>query len=169
GFNRGDVCVLVRKNKDGIAVSQYLIEHGIPVVSADTMLLSSSNKVLFIVNFLTLLVQPQNQIVKAEILYYLAHKQGIQDVHSFISSLMPVQDLESFMEKLGVDALSNVKAEQLLNQPLYDVVETLVSCFNLVDSSDAFVQFFMDVVLDFTQKQSNSIKEFLAYFDKKKD
>lgn len=167
GYSPSDICVLVRKNKEGIAVSRYLIEQGIQVVSADTMLLISSREVLFILHFLTLMVQPQNQTVKAEILYYLGSKKNVEDIHAFISSNM-VFGLEPFMEKLNLSGF-DISAAQLLNQPLYDVVEIIVKQFGLVQISDAFVQFFMDEILDFTQKQTNSIKDFLDHFEKKKD
>ncbi|MEN8788412.1 MAG: UvrD-helicase domain-containing protein, partial [Flavobacteriaceae bacterium] len=45
GYLYQDICVLIRKKKHGILVSQRLIDEGIPVVSSETLLLKSSPEV----------------------------------------------------------------------------------------------------------------------------
>ena len=166
-YNKSDICVLVRKNKEGIAVSNYLMERDINVVSADTLLLTNSTEVVFIVNLLTLLIQPKNQLLKADILYFIADKFQLPDKHGFIIGHI-TKDLKALFNELK-DLNIKIDIESLLLEPLYDVVETIVRAFHLIETSDAFIQFFMDQVLDFSKKYSSDIKEFLDYFENKKD
>lgn len=166
-YKKADLCVLVRKNKEGVAVSNYLMEHGIDVVSADSLLLTNSNDVVFIVTLLTLLVQPKNQQAKADLLYYIAYKKDLSNVHDFITKNIHKELPTLFYDLKKLDIAITV--ETLILEPIYDAVETIVREFNLVETSDAFIQFFMDLVLDYSQKHSNNIKEFLDYFENKKD
>ena len=41
--------------------------------------------------------------------------------------------------------------------------------FNLVKTSNAYIQFYLDIVLDFSQKKGSDISGFLQYFEKKKE
>jgi ATP-dependent exoDNAse (exonuclease V) beta subunit len=62
-----------------------------------------------------------------------------------------------------------VSNHNLLQLPLYDAAETIVRSFHLVKTSNAYIQFYLDVVLDFSQKKGSDISAFLDYFNKKKD
>jgi ATP-dependent exoDNAse (exonuclease V) beta subunit len=62
-----------------------------------------------------------------------------------------------------------INKNKLLQVPLYDLVEELIRAFNLHNSSDAFLQFYLDVILEFTQKQNSDLSSFINYFEKKKD
>jgi ATP-dependent exoDNAse (exonuclease V) beta subunit len=44
-----------------------------------------------------------------------------------------------------------------------------VRSFILVKTSNAYIQFYLDVVLDYSLKQSASLSGFIEYFEKKKD
>ena len=49
GFSLEDICILVRKKKEGLIISKYLIENDIPVISSDTLNISSSKEVNLII------------------------------------------------------------------------------------------------------------------------
>jgi ATP-dependent exoDNAse (exonuclease V) beta subunit len=57
----------------------------------------------------------------------------------------------------------------LLQLPLYDLTETIIRSFNLVTDSNAYIQFYLDVILDFSGKKGSNITGFLDYFEKKKE
>ena len=71
GYNYGDIVLLVRRNSDAAWLSAQLVNNGIPITSDESLKLCNSAKVNFIVNFLSLLAQPLNPDVKAEIIYFL--------------------------------------------------------------------------------------------------
>ncbi|GGK14435.1 ATP-dependent helicase [Yeosuana aromativorans] len=166
-FSLGDICVLVRKKKEGVAIANYLSQEGIPIISSETLLIYNAPEVAFINDMLTLLIQPKNNDVKIRVLDYLAHKFGVDDKHAFFSNHihLPTNQFFKSLEGFGVF----INSHSLLQLSLYDLTETIVRCFNLVKQSNAYVQFYLDIVLDYTQKKGSDISGFLSYFEKKKD
>ncbi len=167
GFALDDICVLVRKKKEGVAVANYLSQHNIPIISSETLLLYNSPEVNFINNFLGLLIHPKNNEVKIEVLNYLTALFSIENKHEFFSNRihLPLPQLFKSFEEFNIHLTDSA----LLQLPLYDLAETIVRHFNLVKTSNAYIQFYLDVVLDFSQKKGSDISGFLHYYDKKKE
>jgi ATP-dependent exoDNAse (exonuclease V) beta subunit len=53
--------------------------------------------------------------------------------------------------------------------PFYESVEEIIRSFKLLKESDAYVQFFLDFVLEFTQRKSKNNIGFLDVWEQKKD
>ncbi|WP_339917860.1 UvrD-helicase domain-containing protein [Yeosuana marina] len=166
-FELQNICVLVRKKKEGVAIANYLSQQGIPIISSETLLIYNAPEVAFINDVLTLLIQPKNNEIKIRVLNYLTSLFNIEDTHDFFSKHinLSIDQLFKSFEVFDVTIDSN----SLLELSLYDLAETIVRSFNLVKNSNAYVQFYLDIVLDFTQKKGSDISGFLSYFDKKKD
>ncbi|MBP0905306.1 UvrD-helicase domain-containing protein [Mariniflexile gromovii] len=166
-FTLDEICVLVRKKKEGVAIANYLSQHHIPIVSSETLLINNAPEVQFINNLLGLLIQPKNNELKIAVLDYLATSFGIENKHDFFSSHLPLSLTQLFKSFEAHHVFIN--NQNLLQLPLYDLAETIVRSFNLVKTSNAYIQFYLDVVLDFSQKKGSDISGFLEYFNKKKD
>ena len=166
-FNLEDICVLVRKKKEGVAIANYLSQKAVPIISSETLLIYNAPEVMFINDLLTLLFQPKNNEIKVSVLNYLASLFNIDDKHTFFNNHihLSVPQLFKSFEVFEVYINSN----SLLDLSLYDLTESIVRNFGLVKTSNAYVQFYLDIVLDYTQKKGSDISGFLNYFDKKKD
>ncbi|GAA3593377.1 UvrD-helicase domain-containing protein [Flavivirga amylovorans] len=167
GFKFEDICVLVRKKKEGVAIANYLGQHQIPIISSETLLINNSPKVGFINNILALLIQPKNNEIKIEVLNYLSILFNVKDKHEFFSEHVNLSISNLFQSFEAFNIFIN--SDSLLQLPLYDLAETVVRDFNLVASSNAYIQFYLDIVLDFSQKKGSNISGFLEYYDKKKE
>tara|TARA_B100001063_G_scaffold247339_1_gene292844 strand:+ start:5610 stop:8741 length:3132 start_codon:yes stop_codon:yes gene_type:complete len=167
GFTLDDICVIVRKRKDGVEIAEFLSEKGIKITSSETLLLKNSDKIQFLDSFLKLLLQADNDNLKIEVLTFIANQQNIEDKHSFYSAHLSISFDE--MLKNFEDLNIYINKNKLLQLPLYELVEELIRAFNLHNTSDAFLQFYLDVVLEFTQKQNSDLSSFINYFEKKKD
>ncbi len=169
GFNLSEICVITRTRKEGVAVANYLIsEANISVVSSETLLISNSPKVKFIVNLLGYVSNPAQAESKIEVLKYLAkYAIDVDDKHDFYVDFIH-QDIEVFFEKLQkFDIYFDYK--RLLFLPLYEGIEVVIQAFNLVNTTDAYIQFFLDEVLVFLSQNSSNIAAFLSYYQIKKD
>ncbi len=166
-FTLKDICILVRKKKEGVAIANYLSKNKIPIVSSETLLINNSPEVNFINNILALLVQPDNNELKISILNHLTALFNIENKHDyFINHIqLSISELFKSFETFGVFINNHL----LVQLPLYDLAETIVRSFNLVQNSDAYIQFYLDFVLDFSQKKGSDILGFLTYFEKKKE
>ena len=166
-FSLSDVCILVRKKKHGVAIANYLSENGISIVSSETLLLANSSKVNFIINFLQIIQHPYDKEVVLECLYFLhQHLKIQQDKHQFISSFIHLENEQIFKELESYGLFFDLS--KFHQKPFYEKVEELIRSFRLIDSSDAYVQFFLDVVLE-QQRKGTSIQEFLDFWEVKKD
>ena len=166
-YSLNDICVLVRKRKEGVAIANYLSENGIKITSSETLLLKNSAKVGFINTFLKLLIQPNNDSIKVEILSYLAEQHYIVDKHQFFITHLKTS-LDDMFDSLKELQIYITKSE-LLQLPLYELVEHIIRLFKLNESSDAYLQFYLDFVLEFTQKLNSDLSAFINYFEKKQD
>ncbi|MGK0254123.1 MAG: ATP-dependent exoDNAse (exonuclease V) beta subunit [Mariniflexile sp.] len=167
GFKLEDICVLVRKKKEGVAVANYLSQHHIPIISSETLLINNAPEVVFVNNLMGLLIQPKNNDIKIAVLNYLTSLFNIENKHEFFCNHLNLNIFQLFK---GFEAFNiHINSNTLLQLPLFDLAETIVRSFNLVKTSNAYIQFYLDLVLDFSQKKGSDISGFLDYFDKKKD
>jgi ATP-dependent exoDNAse (exonuclease V) beta subunit len=61
GFVYSDVCVIIRQNRHGNTVANFLIEQGVPVVSADSLLLNNAKEVSVVLAFLKYISNGRNR------------------------------------------------------------------------------------------------------------
>ncbi|TYP99641.1 ATP-dependent exoDNAse (exonuclease V) beta subunit [Tenacibaculum adriaticum] len=165
-FSLSEICVLVRKKKDGIAVANYLSEKGIDIVSSETLLLKNSSKVNFITDILQIIQHPNDEETRFNVLYFLHHHLKVQlDKHSFLNKLVKnsLPDIFNHLKEYNV----SFSLEMFHQLPFYEKIEEIIRGFQLINSSDAYVQFFLDVVLD-QQRKGTSIQEFLDFWNDKK-
>ncbi|RAV28503.1 UvrD-helicase domain-containing protein [Sinomicrobium soli] len=161
GYPLSAICVLTRKRSQGAMLATLLQENGIPVISSESLLLKNHPKVEFLVYLLHYLQQPDNRDVLLHLLEFLAEKEKTQDKHAYFSS--------------GLENPGRVWKEHgfspgiFRQRPLYDAIQYAISCFALNDPSDAYLQTFLDEVLNQVNRNHSSPSEFLEYWEKQKD
>lgn len=168
GFELKDICIIVRRKKEGVAIAEYLSSKHYSIISSETLMLKNAPEVNFIVNILTLAIQPKNDEIKIEVLRYLAeHQLALEDKHEFFSQLIHKDVLLLFkaLSRFGFEFDFN----RFLQLPIYEAIESVVRQFKLNTTSNAYVQFFLDEVLDYSQKNNSSLSGFLEYWKRKKD
>ena len=162
-----DICILVRRQKEGVVIANYLMGKGCSIISSETLLIKNAPEIQFIINFLTWFLTPKDKLAKVNLLYFISSFLKISDTHLFLTKMLPLNKKFFFKELkvLGV----NIDLDYLNIISLYDKVIYLINKFKLEVSSPAHVQFFLDFVFDFTQKRKQGIQSFLFYWDQNKD
>lgn len=155
-----DICILVRGNKEGVVLADYLTQHQIPIISSESLLLKSNPKIRFLIHLLKLQDQPLEMDLAYEILSFLS--KGMENRNLFIS-----QHLKNPAELLKTSFEYDL--EQLKTLSVFDGLEQAIKHFDLAPDSDGYVNHFMDVVMDVEQKDGIGAPIFLAYWEKKKD
>ncbi len=167
GYKPGDIAVLCRANREASAIAVDLTGHGIQVVSADSLLLKSSPEVIFLVNWLGLLNNPNQAIGRTAIVEYL-FDNGLIKEESRAEAYRQAVEIKSFEELLSRSGLSvNIAAMRLLS--LLDKVEELIRIFGLNERSPVYLQFFLDEILSFSTTNPGSLSGFLEYWERKRD
>jgi len=166
--NRRDICILVRRKSEGVAIAEFLNEHSISVISSETLLLAQSQKVQFIVNLLAFSMNSENDQLKLQIFDYLAEEYlSAEQTHEILVQQLPKNGSE-FFDWLSEHQVQ-FEMEELKRLSLYESVEYIIRSFSLVEKSDAYIQFFLDFVFETTQKTSNSLNDFLEKWEQKKN
>lgn len=172
GFSKRDITVLVRKNKTGSQIANFLNENGIDVVSADSILLKKSDRVMLIINTLAYLIQNNNPAVVATMLYYwnATHREGFDGVTDgiFAQANQIASGVVSMEEVLGLEPQS---LKQLLSRSysLYDLCSAMIRLFGFNTVGDTFLNFLLDNVYKWQSANDTGIKGYLEYWEEKKD
>lgn len=167
-FQKSDVCVLVRTRKQGVAIATYLSEIGIEIISSETLLLKNNDRVNFIINLLKSAQDPFNKIFKVNLLYFLYdHLKIANSEHEFISKHINLNHTQFFEAFKKYEIQFNI--HEFLQMPFYESIEYVVKSYKLANESDAYIQFFLDVIFEFQQKKQTNLFDFLAFWELKKD
>ncbi|MBQ0733818.1 UvrD-helicase domain-containing protein [Aquimarina celericrescens] len=167
GYKPNDICIIVRKQKEGVVIANFLADKGLSIISSETLLIKNAPEVIFIIDLITWYVQPDNLQAKVDVLHFLSKDIAAQEKHSFLQKMIGKNKIGflSQLEALGID----FDFDQLAIRPLYDAVEYIISSFNLAQITPAYIQFFLDVVFTFTQRNTEGMIGFLSFWEDKKD
>ncbi len=135
GYRQKDIAVLVRKNTEGKEVADRLLECGYDIISGDSLHIASSPQVRKVVSILRGLENPAGKRVEA---------LGI---------------MERMPEIAG--------AENMGGGSLYQLCENIIrSELSPQERQDtAFLQAFLDLVLDFTSNNGTDLSMFIKWWD----
>ncbi|MES2284755.1 MAG: UvrD-helicase domain-containing protein [Bacteroidota bacterium] len=163
-FQLRDVAILVRKNTDGSEIANYLSNKGIEVISSDSLLLSNSAEVNFIYSLLRYLNNTSDQIIQAELLEYLVASKRVENTD--INQLL-VENRQDFISVIKL-VCRDFNSNALSKMALYELCEELVRLFKLNTIPNAYIQFYLDEVLNYSIKQNNNLNDFIDYWEDKK-
>lgn len=157
GFALGDIAILVRRNSDGYEVANCLFENGFDkVITPDSLLLKGNIQISLLINALKFLNDNTDEVAKAAVLHvylYLNNTSAAISEHQLFSDSS--NQFANLFDKIN----------SLQQKHLYDIAEELVNLFGLNKKSDAFVQRFLDVVLDFTEKNPATVGNFIMWWN----
>ena len=165
GFTYRDIVILTRKKDAGVKIASFLTEQAIPIVSSETLLLQNSKEVNFIITMLRYLKNENDKESKAHVLYYIGkHHQKVIKLHDLIARGMELKEENVFEEWLATFAI-RLSFSQLRKKGLYEVVEELIHAVIQPTISNAYLQDFLDRVLERNAKNQSGIADFLIYWD----
>lgn len=160
GYSYADVALLVRKNQHGNELANYLLGKGVPVISSDSLLLKNCPEVNFINSFLAWLINPGHAVAATAVLSYLHYAQEhllqIARMPYSLSALLAQQDI-------------TLDTTHLASLSLYELCTEVVRIFDLENRNPLYLNFFIDEVSNFAQRESNSVFEFLTWWAERSD
>ena len=166
GFEYKDIVILTRKRSQGIAIASYLTEQKIPILSSETLMIANATEVRLIIHILKYLQNSNDLDSKANFLQYLAENaQNELPIHDFIVKGMSFEieiEFENWLENCNV----NLSFSNIRKKSLYEAVEIIVSKFLNSKTGNAYVQYFLDIVLERDIRNQAGISDFLNYWYK---
>jgi len=166
GFEYRDIVILTRKRDQGIAIANYLTEQNIPLLSSETLMIQNATEVRLIVHLLKYLNNSIDLEAKANFLHFLGNTKDVEmPIHDFIALGM-AQRFENDFEKWLLTFDVSLSFEDIRKKSLYEAVEIIISKFVLPLEGNAYVQYFLDIVLERDIRNQAGIADFLSYWDK---
>jgi len=151
-------------------IARNLIDANFNVISSESLLLSSSAKVSFIVANIKLLLEPFEDVFKAEIIHFLSQSEKIPkaEFENFMQrNISPNEKMQQF-SKFIKSEFDGFNHSTLTNLTIYEICEKIIIAFKLNSEVDPYLQFFLDNVLEFSIKQNSNISDFINWWEEKK-
>lgn len=163
-----DICVLTLKNDAAAEIAAHLLQHQIPVVTSESLLLTTSPVVRFTVAAMKLLTDEQNTLWFAEFLTAFLQDRHQEDrFHSlFAETAGQNQPMYALIEKFNLQLPSS---HTLRTQSVYEIASTLLRNLANTTAPDPFVQHFLDFILEKESVYYGSLAAFLPLWEEKKD
>ncbi|HLW14387.1 MAG TPA: UvrD-helicase domain-containing protein [Flavobacteriaceae bacterium] len=164
-----DICILVRKNSQGVLISEALAENNIPMISSETLLLKNSKQVNALLNAMRLLLYPEDKEARVKLCYYLYDALSIEeDKHDFLSKLMEKHSLQGFLKALASNGIE-IDLEAVTQAGLYQTFELLIKKLEIDKHNNAYLFSFMEFVHHYEQTEATTKHQFFDYWAVKSD
>jgi len=171
GYRASDIGILVRTAKEGAAVLEKMIEYGSEasgkynynIVSNDSLTLSNSHAITFIISVLKVLDEPDDMISRAEMVRFYHLAKGAIDSES-----VPLfRDMLTGGSETGLPDGFEIFLEKASKMPLFEATENIISFFGTGSYSwnVAYLNSFQDIVLNFAGSKSNDFSSFLEWWE----
>ncbi len=170
GYQYGDIAILCRKTAQAKAMANELNAQGIPLVSADSLSLQYAESVRLLTTFMALLLRPDQQLLRYELLYlYCRTVHGQTPDDALTANLRAVAERPDSTGVFGYLARNGhaFDPDALRQLNAYELTEKLTHGFGLYSRADdaPFLFRFLDEVLTFGHKQSGHLADFLLYWE----
>ena len=168
GFSYKDIAILTRKNKDSKFIAIQLKELGFPVISSDSLLVHYSSIVGFIHTFMKLANNP-DQFMLHELLFQFNQLVGQTETINENISNVKGDYLRHCIEFFNAHSIK-LDSSKLNDSLLVPFVYYLIDQFNLFAHKEGTEYLFkyLDILNEFSLLKSNSISEFLDYYEDNK-
>ena len=173
GYQYSDIALLTRKSEYGSKMANYLNDKGIPVISQESILLKSSDKVQLMVSTLRYFLNSDNEAIVADVLYYwkLTQDSGFSgDISQLFGEVKAIAKGEKAIETvMGLGEAGLLQGALSKATCIYDLCSNLLRIFHFDTIRDAFLNYFMEEVFKAQMGIKEGIADFLSYWDKKSE
>ncbi|HSG67728.1 MAG TPA: UvrD-helicase domain-containing protein, partial [Bacteroidales bacterium] len=167
GYALRDIAILTRSNSSASKIARNLLLNGTNVISAESLLLSSSPEVNFLINCLDFITNSDNKLALANMLSFIVQRDG-RELHPSMAELLSGKDkdteslhrLQSYFIKAGI----HFNREELSQMGLYERVEGLIRIFSLDNTLNPYLMFFLDAVYDYSMNKRFIDEDFTSYW-----
>ncbi|RLD91456.1 MAG: hypothetical protein DRJ09_00900 [Bacteroidetes bacterium] len=168
GFSYRDICVLTHNGSDAVEIASHLLTNNIPVISSESLLLTSSPEVRFIITVIKALLEPNNSVVLAELIetrLLIQHQSA--DFESVTLRFLSDSNtaVTNILQWAGID----LPLEILKQKPLFQLAEYLYNSIAQTNTPNIYFNYFLDFITEKEAIFENRLDAFLELWEKKKE
>ncbi|MCC7301967.1 MAG: UvrD-helicase domain-containing protein [Bacteroidia bacterium] len=153
GFEFRDIALLTRDNKDAAEIAHFMQHSGIPVISSDSLLISASPEVRFILNLLRAVNGDLSPAGNTALIEYVLRKEEKK------ITLQSLRAAPSFLSETDLETYRNIS--------LTEITESVIRKWNLQPLPDPYITTFCDLVLAYTTHKGNDPGGFLEWWEER--
>lgn len=166
GFDRGDICILGRKKKQGNRWAKWLQQEGYKVVSVDSLEINADSSVKLIIEYFELLIHRsskthQNKFTEAVISH--KHDEVIEQLSTFWLEKAGKLDFDKFVANY-------FHAEENLFyafESLYDLAKQFYRLMDLNELENPYLHHLLEMLHDYDKNNGPNITDFLEFWKRK--
>lgn len=160
GFSYRDITILVRGNGDGSDIAEFLSYNDIPVISSDSIMIKSSDKVELLIFTLKYMLDDKNDVNRLALSFYKNKCANAEfgDVSKALN------------DDIDVEKINNIRNQ---SHSIYDLCCSIINMYthemniNMNIIEDEFLQYFMNQVQEWQCAENKGLDAFLEYWNKK--
>ena len=164
-YQYSDMLILVNRNAEITDLANRLLQENIPFINGDSLKLQQSDLVNFLLELLRYLNSDKDEVQTLSLITIynrlFDHKQG--------EALTSAKGMRMTLSEAGFPSEFWERIHVLRQKPLFDLIFELLIIFEMQKHSDLYLQQFLDVVLDQSQRGRGSIMSFLEWWEKEGD
>lgn len=174
GYKASDIGIIVRDGKEGGLVLNSLIVYNnkypekrdiynFNAVSNDSLLLSNSPVIIFLVSVISVVNDPHDFISRAIMLRFFLMSEGDKDAEKVSLQSDKLIDLSRAYFPEGYEDF----LDRIRQMPLFEATESIIKFFRLGDYSwnVPFLNTFQDYIVSFTGNKNADIQAFLDWWE----
>lgn len=156
-----DICLLVRSNKEGNRLANYLMDNNIPCSSPDSVFLKDGISVKFILSVLKYINNSLDTLAYTEMAYFLyimgkIEKDKVEDVFIAHKDKLLQQLYPIFFESI----------RRYKSTEISTLIYRVTALFDIQDKSDVFWMQLLTSVQDLERSQPSNITNFFEWWEK---
>ena len=160
-YDLSDIAILVRKKNQAVLIAEELIKNNIPFSSQESLKLSSSEKVNYLINLIKLTTDEEDKNYRKIILDFLFDKKAKNsyEYHEFINKYLNYPINKIFF---GYNEFDYLRFSKL---SLYDAIEYAIYSFKFSKELDIFTNSFLNEIFNYSKSNKSDFISFVEYWD----
>jgi ATP-dependent helicase/nuclease subunit A len=175
GYKASDIGIIVRDGKEGGQVLNRLLDHNSSLIQAgnnvynfsavsnDSLLLSNSPVIIFIISVISVANDPNDFLSRAIMLRFFLMSTGKEEAEkvSLLSDKL-IEESQAYFPEGYEDFINTIG-----RMPLFESTESIIRFFRLGDFSwnVPFLNTFQDYIVSFTGNKNGDIQTFLEWWE----
>jgi len=159
GYSCRDIAILVSSNKLASTIGAFLIANNIPIISADSLQLSSSNEINLLISALQYIISEEDKLAKLLIVKYYTEKNNLL-LEEYLQYVQNEETFQHFLTLFNIEI--NRKASR--SHSLFTLMNELIHRFSF-SLTNPFLMRFLDETEDFSSKRTATIALFLEWWE----
>ncbi|MFN3316693.1 MAG: 3'-5' exonuclease, partial [Raineya sp.] len=171
-----DIALLFRNKNKAVQIATLLKEKGYPVVSVDSLVISSDQKVNFLIALLKVVANPENNLAKSEAVY-LFYKTILQttpnqEQNEAIRKAVYSKNasLNNFLHLFAEKGYA-IDYNYIQSLSLYEMVNEFIRIFRILEQHPTRLEFvfrLLDWIIEFERQKQHNLNDFINEWNKKR-